>query len=151
MALRRMDSDVYVFDNDTLTLAFHGNENITRRVLDTPSTDIWLPAPVVEEQLRGRLSLLSSFNPSRPSDSSKTPLAYDLLLETLHFLHGFQYLPYTPEAESLFQSWPAAVKRVGTRNCRIAATALTHGFVVVTCNTRHFQPIPGVRLENWSQ
>jgi len=142
---------VYVFDNDTLTLAFHGNENITRRVLDTPSTDIWLPAPVVEEQFRGRLSLLSSFNPSRPSDSLKTPLAYDLLLETLRFLHGFQYLPHTPEAEALFQSWPASVKRIGTRDCRIAAAAITHGFTVITCNLSHFQTIPNVSLEDWSR
>ena len=146
-----MDSDVYVFDNDTLTLAFHGNGNITRRVLDTSSTDIWLPAPMVEEQLRGRLSLLSSFNPSRPSDGLKTPLAYDLLLETLRFLQDFQYLPYITDAEALYQSWLAAVKRVGTRDCRIAATAIVHGFTVVTCNTRHFQPIPGVRLEDWSR
>jgi len=24
------------------------------------------------------------------------------------------------------------------------------GFTVVTCNTRHFQPIPGVSVEDWT-
>ncbi len=40
--------------------------------------------------------------------------------------------------------------RLGTRDCRIAATAIVSGFTVITCNTRHFQPIPSVRVEDWS-
>ena len=45
---------------------------------------------------------------------------------------------------------PAAIKRLGTHDCRIAATAIVSGFTVVTCNTRHFQPIPDVQVEDWS-
>ncbi len=142
---------MYALDTDTLTLHFRGHPQITRRVLATPRNDLWLPAPVVEEQLRGRLSTLAALNAARPTDSRKLPQAYGDLLETLRLLHGFQHLPYTAEAEALFQSWPAAVKRVGTRDCRIAATALVHGFTVVTCNLTHFQTIPGVSLEDWSQ
>jgi len=141
---------VYVFDSDTLTLALQGNPNIARRVLVTPPEALWLPASVVEERLRGRLATLSSLNPSRPADSRKLPAAYALLLETMQELNGFQHLAYTPEAEALFQSWPASVKRIGTRDCRIAATAIVHGFVVITCNLSHFQTIPGVILEDWS-
>ena len=32
---------------------------------------------------------------------------------------------------------------------KIAATALTHNLVLVTDNTKHFQRITGLRLENW--
>ncbi len=142
---------MYALDTDTLTLHFRGHPQITRRVLATPKNDLWLPVPVVEEQLRGRLSTLAALNAARPADSRKLPQAYEDLLEALRALNGFQHLPYTAEAESLFQSWPASVKRVGTRDCRIAATAIVHGFTVVTCNTRHFQPIPGVRTKDWSQ
>ena len=53
--------------------------------------------------------------------------------------------------EDLYQSWSPAVKRLGTRDCRIAATALVHGFTVVTCNLSHSRPIPGIRAEDWSQ
>lgn len=141
---------MYALDSDTLTLFLGGNPDVVRRVLDTSKTDLWLPAVVVEERLRGRLAFLSSLSPSRPADSLKFPAAYDLLLESVRELNGFQHLPYMPEAEALFQSWPAVVRRVGTRDCRIAATALTHGFVVVTCNLSHFQPISGVVLEDWS-
>ena len=32
---------------------------------------------------------------------------------------------------------------------RIGAVALAHDLTVVTCNTRHFQKVPGLRVENW--
>lgn len=142
---------MYALDNDTLTLFLQGNGKIVRRILSTPDEDIWLPAIVVEEQLRGRLSALSSLNAARASDRLKVPLAYELLLETVRELQQFQHLPYTAEMEALYQSWPAAVKRLGTHDCRIAATAIVHGFTVITCNLSHFQPIPGVKAEDWSR
>ena len=142
---------MYALDNDTLTLALQGNAKIARRILATPTDALWLPAIVVEERLRGRLSFLSGLNAARASDRSKIPLAYDLLLETVRELQRFQHLPYTAEMENLYQSWPPSVKRLGTQDCRIAATAVVHGFTVVTRNLSHFQSIPGVRAEDWSR
>ena len=139
---------MYALDTDTLSLLLRGQQQITLWV-EANEKNVWLPSIVLEEQFRGRLAFLSSLDPKRKADSLKLPLAYDLLQRTFRQLEKFQFLSYTPEAEALFQSWPASVKRVGTRDCRIAA--ITHGFVVVSCNTRHFQPIPGVVLEDWSQ
>ena len=129
--------------------AVHSRNDPDWSKLSTPDDDIWLPAIVVEEQLRGRLSVLSSLNSARISDRSKIPRAYELLLETVRELQRFQHLPYTAEMEALFQSWPTAVKRLGTRDCRIAA-AIVHGFTAVTGNTRHCAAIPGVSVEDWS-
>lgn len=33
----------------------------------------------------------------------------------------------------------------------IAATTKTHGLIVATLNVRHFAPIPGLAVEDWSQ
>ena len=33
----------------------------------------------------------------------------------------------------------------------VAATALGHGLTLISNNLRHFQPIPGLRVENWNQ
>lgn len=33
----------------------------------------------------------------------------------------------------------------------IASTALAHNLILVTNNTRHFQKVEGLRLENWNQ
>ena len=142
---------MYVLDNDTLTLFFQSNRAIVRRVLSLPDGAVLLPAITVEEQLRGRLSFLSSLNTARTADRPKVPLAYELLLETVKRLQQFRHLPYTADMETLYQSWPATVKRLGTRDCRIAATAIVSGFTVVTCNLNHFQPIPGVSMDDWSR
>ena len=142
---------MFVLDSDTTTLFFNGNEKVVQRVLAAPDDAIYLPAIVVEEQLRGRMALLASLNPARMSDRPKVPLAYDLLLKTVRDLRRFEHLPYTAEMEALYQSWPAAVKRMGTRDCRIAATALVLGFTVITCNLSDYQPIPDVRTDDWNR
>ena len=144
-------SGMFVLDNDTLTLVLHGNAKIIRRIESVPPYDIWLPAIVVEEQFRGRMAFLNSLSPARRADSLKLPLAYDLLLQTRRPLANYQVLPYTAEMEALYQSWPAAVKRLGTRDCRIGATAIVLGFTVITCNLSHFLPIPDVRADNWNR
>ncbi len=142
---------MYVLDNYTLTLYFQGNASITRRILAQPAGSVLLPAITVEEQLRGRLNYLSSLNPARVADRAKMPLAYALLLETVQRLQQFPHLAYTAEMEALYQSWPAAVKRLGTRDCRIAATAILHGFTVITCSLSHFGLIPSVLADDWSR
>ena len=142
---------MFVLDSDTTTLFFHANQSVVRRVFSQPPGAVLLPAITVEEQLRGRFSFLSSLNPTRAADRLKVPLAYTLLLETVKRLQQFQHLPYTADMEALYQSWPASVKRIGTRDCRIAATAIVTGFTVVTCNLSHFQLIPNVQTVDWSQ
>lgn len=140
---------MFVLDSDTTTLFFHSNQSVVRRVLSQPPGAVLLPAITVEEQLRGRLNYLSSLNAARVADRTEVPLAYELLLETVQRLQQFPHLAYTVEMEALYQSWPAAVKRLGTRDCRIAATAIVHGFTIVTCNLSHFQPMPSARIEDW--
>jgi predicted nucleic acid-binding protein len=142
---------MYVFDSDAYTRFQQGDSKITVRSLAAPKGSIWLPAIVVEEQLRGRMSVLAGLNSKIEKDSQRVPAAYALLLKTVFDLNAFPHLAYTAEMEALYQSWPVAVKRLGTRDCRIGATAIVHGFTVITCNLSHFQPMPNVRLEDWSQ
>lgn len=40
---------------------------------------------------------------------------------------------------------------IGDPDVLIAATALTHGLVLVTNNTRHFGRIEGLELQNWME
>ena len=50
------------------------------------------------------------------------------------------------EVRALLESWGTPV---GDADLRIAAIALARGLTVVTANTRHFQRIPGLAVENW--
>jgi tRNA(fMet)-specific endonuclease VapC len=38
---------------------------------------------------------------------------------------------------------------IGIHDCQIAATALTHGLIVVTDNDAEFKRVPGLKVENW--
>lgn len=40
-------------------------------------------------------------------------------------------------------------KRIGPEDLLIGATALAHGYAVVTDNVRHFTRIPNLQVENW--
>ena len=40
-------------------------------------------------------------------------------------------------------------KEIGNFDILIGATALHYGLTVVTDNVKHFEPMPGVKVENW--
>ena len=42
-------------------------------------------------------------------------------------------------------------KEIGNFDILIGATALHYGLTVVTDNIKHFEPMPGVKVENWIQ
>jgi predicted nucleic acid-binding protein len=63
----------------------------------------------------------------------------------------FNILPYTNAAEEHYRAYPAAVKRIGKMDCRLAAHAVLSGFIVVTCNTADFSRIPEAKIEDWSK
>ena len=52
-------------------------------------------------------------------------------------------------AASLRAEWKTHGTPVGYRDGLIAATAQAHGLVLVTRNTRHFDHMTGLKLENW--
>lgn len=71
----------------------------------------------------------------------------DLLLEEL------PTLPWSMEAADEFGRIKAYPKRsgipVGEFDTQIAAHALSAELILVTHNTRHFENIPGLKLEDW--
>lgn len=62
-------------------------------------------------------------------------------------------LPFDASAARRYGEVRAWLERrgmpVGDADVRIAAIALTRGLTVVTANTRHFQRIPRLPVENW--
>ena len=76
---------------------------------------------------------------------------YDFLHRLIADLNVFPVLRYTDAAESIYQGFTPAVKRVGLRDCRIAASAMAQQpeqFTVVTRNISDFEKI-GSRCVNW--
>ena len=73
------------------------------------------------------------------------------------FIDGFLVrvpnLPWTPAAADHFGALKSQLKRegkpIGELDTQIAAHALAEGLILVTHNTRHFDRITGLKLEDW--
>jgi tRNA(fMet)-specific endonuclease VapC len=76
--------------------------------------------------------------------------AYRGLEDVFDDLHRFQVVSYTQPIDQIYQSMTTQQKRVGTQDCRIAATAVALGYTVVTANTTDFYNIGGVAVEDWT-
>ena len=77
--------------------------------------------------------------------------AYTKLSETVRFFSTIPVVPFDMACEQQFQALRALRLRVGSRDLRIAATALVQNVVLVSRNRRDFEQVPGLRLDDWSQ
>ncbi len=84
---------------------------------------------------------------------SKKPRTNRLLLES--FLAPFHIIPFDSrcaiEYARIRASIEAAGQKIGPNDTLIAATAIAHGAVLVTNNTREFKRIEGLDLESWHE
>jgi predicted nucleic acid-binding protein len=137
----------YLFDTDATTEYLLGNVSMPAKLRRFSPGTIGVSIVTVAEIFQG---WLAGIQRCRTRGDSGICRAYDTLAEAQTDLEGFITVRYTVEAEAIFQSFPPSVKRVGTNDCRIAATAIASGLVVVTRNTRDFAKVPGVQVEDWT-
>ena len=135
----------YLLDTDSASLAFNGNQYIRRRIQQV-SQDVWLSSIAAEESVRGALNLIH-----QNRDKVGSSFAHNFLTRLLSGICDYLIHPYNDQAAHVFASFPAPVKRIGTQDCRIAASAIAVGWIVVTANRKDFSRIPGVQWEDWSR
>ena len=118
---------------------------LTARILSKPPEQIFISIITVEEILQGALASVQKAK-RKPSVTK----AYQYFEDLFSALHRFQILSYTPEAEKIYQSLPARIKRIGTQDCRIAAIARANEFAVITVNVNDFANIGIAEIEDWT-
>jgi tRNA(fMet)-specific endonuclease VapC len=73
----------------------------------------------------------------------------------LNFLTPIEILPFTDKAMSLYGEIRADLEKrgqiIGAYDLLIAAHALSENLVLVTNNTKEFNRIPKLRLQNWTE
>jgi tRNA(fMet)-specific endonuclease VapC len=133
----------YLLDTDHLTLFQHGHPLVVQRLRLQPVATVGISVVTIEETLRGRLARLS-----RARDGKTRIDHYKLLAETLQLFAQFPVASYDQPVEDAFQKLRAV--RIGTRDLKIAVTALANQLNVVTANRRDFARVPGLMIEDWS-
>jgi tRNA(fMet)-specific endonuclease VapC len=135
------------FDSDVLTGILAGRADYVERCAATPARQQAIPIIVVEEVIRGRLSVIRQAE----AGGSKIGIerAYELLGQTFSDLRSLQILSYTSAAEALYQSWRQAKLRGSTHDLRIAAICIVHRARLISGNRRDFERVPGLSVEFW--
>ena len=135
-------------DTDLASLVNTGDPAMQARLAAIPPEERTLPVVVVEEIFRGRLAAIRAAASVR--DARRLVAAYDLLTESVMFTRGFEILPYTLAAETLFEKWRKLRIRIGVRDLRIAAICSAAGVTMATRNARDFALVPGLTFAVWA-
>ncbi len=135
----------YVLDTDIVSALQNKHPHVVARVANLPRSELFFTIVSFEEQCSGRLNVLN-----RPLNAVKLVEAYDRLRETLLFYTIVTVLPYDDAAARIEADLRVLLRRMGTKDRRIAAITLSHGYTLVTRNTIDFEAVPGLApLENW--
>jgi tRNA(fMet)-specific endonuclease VapC len=138
----------YLLDTDIVSVLFRSDlppQPLLDRLSSTPSEEIALSIISVEEFMQGALALIR-----REDTQQRGVEGYQLLYRLIQELSEYQIVPFEEEDRKIYSEFPKAVRRLGSNDCRIAATALRRELTVVTRNLRHFAQIPSCIAEDWT-
>ena len=127
----------YLLDSDTCIFALRDNLKVMQKLMQLPSHQ-W------------GISSLTAFELQR---GVARGLRTDVAEQTKNFIEAAQVVEFgraqaKPAAE-IEHHLVRAGKSVGVVDILIAAHAISLGLTLVTNNTKHFENVPGLKLENW--
>ncbi len=129
---------LYLMDTSTCSFALRSEYGVDRRMAGMKASDAAISVIVLAEAWAG-------------SRKSSKP---DLWRERWRKLIAtWSILPFDESCAEVYAQIRHDLERRGTmigiHDCQIAATALTHGLIVVTDNDVEFKRVPGLKVENW--
>jgi len=97
-----------------------------------------------EEHMRGWMAAIR-----RARDVADEVKPYDQLINLVRFFQAWEILPFDEKAAERFRVLRQERIRIGTLDLKIASITLEQGGVLLSANTRDFQHVPGLRVEDW--
>lgn len=129
---------MFALDTNTLIYFFKGVGRVAEALLAVPPADVAIPAIVLYEM---EIGIAQSSHPS------KRRAQLDRLLSVI------TVLPFDPKAArraaDVASSLLRTGKMIGPMDNLIAGTALAHGAILVTHNTKEFRRVRGLDLADW--
>ena len=136
---------LFVLDTDHLTLYYHDDPIVVRRVDARSPTELAISVLTVDEQLTGWYTLTR-----QARQTEDIARAYARLGAAVVRLARWRILPYTESAIARVAQLKTLRLNVRVMDLRIAAVALENHAVVVTRNRRDFGRVPALSVEDWS-
>jgi tRNA(fMet)-specific endonuclease VapC len=135
-----------LLDSDTLTLLAMGHPRVTQKLLSV-SEEVATTVVTRIEILRGRFDHLLT-----AADGDHLQQAQQRLEQSERDLAKLTIIPITAAAAAEFDNLRKnkKLKKIGRADLLIASIALAHRATLVTRNTKHFQHVPGLTVENWA-
>ena len=135
----------YVLDTDTVTYQQLGRTAVRRRLAQSSPDEVATTVVTMYEQPRGRMAAVS-----RNQDDEALRVAYERLHRTQMYYCRMRVLPFDPAAVVRYRELVNRRLRIGAQDLKIAAIALAHDAILVSSNRRHFDRVPGLRIEDWN-
>jgi tRNA(fMet)-specific endonuclease VapC len=137
---------MYLLDTDTLTHLHSGNFNVVKRLKSVDDSEIGITIITKVEVLRGRIDYIL-----KAETGVALLKAQELFFRTEELLSELLIIPISQAASIEFDRLRAVSKfrKIGRNDLLIASITLANRAKLVTRNTRHFNQIPGLQLENW--
>jgi tRNA(fMet)-specific endonuclease VapC len=138
-----------ILDTDHVTVLKYPNHPRAQQLaekLDAISDEDSVAVSIIsiEEQMRGWLAAVA-----KERQASRQVMAYSELQRLFEYFQFFEIVAFDEMTAQRFESLRAAKIRVGTMDLKIAATALVRSALLLTANTRDFERVPGLRVQNW--
>ena len=139
---------LFILDTDHASLFLKGNTLVCDRLLQTAPKNLAISIITAEEICQGWLSEINKH--SQASQSSRLLLAYSELEKALDFFQTIQRVSFDTKAYNQFKVLRHQYRRLGTRDLRIAAIALSVNATVITRNAKDFGQIQNLSIEDWT-
>jgi tRNA(fMet)-specific endonuclease VapC len=137
-----------LLDTNTATLLYYDRPSVVEHWQNTKRVDtVALPIVAYAELLRGRLDALI-----KAKNASDVERMQRFLLSAEAFVEQFEIVQFDAVAlEHLTRLTTAkATRSIGLPDLLIASIALAQDATLVTRNTKDFNKVPNLKLENWA-
>jgi tRNA(fMet)-specific endonuclease VapC len=129
----------FMLDTDTVSFVLRGEGEVGDRLIAHPPSEVCMSAITLSELRFG-------------ADKRRSKRLHELI-ETIS--ESVEVLPFDRDAATIFGRVCAALQTKGTAigvfDTLIAAHALALNLTLVTNNTKHFNQVRGLKLQNWLQ
>jgi tRNA(fMet)-specific endonuclease VapC len=139
---------MYILDTDHLSLIQRNNQEgkrILSKLASVEDAEVAVTVITYEEQVRGRLSVLS-----RAKTPDEQVFAYQGLQQLSIDYRSITIVPFNHAATSEHQRLRKKYPRLGNMDLKIAAIVLVNNAILLTRNVSDFGQIIELKIEDWS-